>query len=140
MPPASVSSQYTRTGWWKWAAGALDTGNFIGRRDDKPPHRGELRGAAGTDEQISSRGTAICPAWRGFDQPGDGKFPGRRIYQFLLARLQVDRSPDRVARLGVAQHERRIGGAGGAEFGLAGGQPVAGAVHERAQLVSRGDV
>src|SRR5579862_6553106 len=128
MPPASVSSQYTRTGWRKWAVGTGDSAEFIGRRDDKPPCDAPVAHAARTDEQISSRQAGVCLGGRGFDQLGGAKFRGRGIYQRLLARLQVDRSPDRMSRLGLAQHEVGIGGARRAELGLAGREPVAGAV------------
>src|SRR5262249_22104770 len=129
MPPASVSSQYTRTGKWKWAAGAPESGStrsVIGRRDDKAPApapagRGDVR------VEQSPIPVAAGGSRRGL---ASGQSPPSSP---LLARLLVDRAPDRMAGLRVRQRERRIGRPRGAEFGLAGADAVAGAVDEGAQ-------
>src|SRR4051812_38184124 len=113
MPPASVSSQYTRTGKWKWAAGAPESGitrSVIGRRDDKAPARPPPGPRGVRSSKVRSWARAEVPP---ADRPAGPSSAAR-----LLARLLVDRTPDGMAGFRVGQRERRIGRPRGAELGL----------------------
>src|ERR1700739_4472099 len=125
MPPASVSSQYPRTGWWKWAAGAeVGTSEFIGRRIisdhatlpscTRPAPMSKYRAEAGSSLRMPR-----C------DPPVAAEFRRDASCRSLLAGLQVDGPPDRMPGFRLAQHEGGVGRARGAGLGPAGPGPGA---------------
>ena len=111
MPPASVSSQYTRSAWRNGSAR-----RWHGHAMIRDGPRGGTRSAPGGDDQRPPR--LANRAASGRDAP-------------------VHRPPQRMPGLGLAQRERRVGVARRAERRLAVGARGAGAVDEGQVLVRR---